>query len=190
VTKKRRVANTVASRKGKARRLQNEVCRLVRVMTGLDDADIKPTPMGVNGIDLQLSSAARAQFPFGVECKNKEDLSIWGEIKQCIENANREHLIPLFIFTRNYERCIYAAMPTDQFVDVQAGRSWTETTVTAKRISLWDLVATLNDPHDGIPVIHLERGEEERYTILRFTDLLDICKTCPPMRDDTSKEDC
>jgi len=46
-------------------------------MTGLDDADIKPTPMGVNGIDLQLSSAARAQFPFGVECKNKEDLSIW-----------------------------------------------------------------------------------------------------------------
>lgn len=190
MTKKRRVANTVGSRKGKSRRLQNEVCRLVRVMTGLDDADIKPTPMGVNGIDLQLSSAARFKFPFGVECKNKEDLSIWGEIKQCIENANREHLNPLFIFTRNYERCIYAAMPTDRFVDLQAGQSWVETTVTAKRISLWDLVATLNDPHDGIPVIHLERGEEERYTILRFTDLLDICKTCPPMRDDTSKEDC
>jgi hypothetical protein len=66
VTKKRRVANTVASRKGKSRRLQNEVCRLVRATTGLDDADIKPTPMGVNGIDLQVI-APRAPISFGVE---------------------------------------------------------------------------------------------------------------------------
>lgn len=189
MTKKRRVANTVGSRKGKSRRLQNEVCKLVRAMTGLDDADIKPTPMGVNGIDLQLSSAARAQFPFGVECKNKEDLSIWSEFKQCLENADREHLIPLLVFTRNYERCSYAAMPTDRFVDLQADQSWAETTVTAKRISIWDLVATLNDPHDGIPVIHLARSEKEQYTVMRFTDLLDICKTCPPEGDGTSKED-
>jgi len=188
VTRKRRVAKTVASRKGKSRRLQNEVCTLVRAMTGLDDADIKPTPMGVNGIDLQLSSAARAQFPFGVECKNREDLSIWSEFKQCRGNAKREHLIPLLVFTRNYEHCSYAAMATDHFVELQSDQRWSETTVTAKRINLWDLVATLKKPHDGILVVHLARSEEERYTLLRFADLLNICKKCPPVGDDTSKE--
>lgn len=176
MTKKRRVANTVGSRKGKSRRLQNEVCRLVRAATGLGDADIKPTPMGVNGIDLQLSTAARSKFPFGVECKNKEQLSIWGEINQCIENADREQLIPLLVFTRNYERCIYAAIPTDRFAAIQPPAvSWDPVTVTAKRIALWDLVATLSEPRTGIPLLHLVRNETERYTVIRFLDLLTWC---------------
>lgn len=172
--KKRRVANTVGSRKGKSRRLQNEVCRLVRAATGLEDADITPTPMGVNGIDLQLSTVARSKFPFGVECKNKEQITIWSEMRQCITNADLESLIPLLVFTRNYERCIYTALPTDQFFDlIPDGGEIDAMVVEKSRINIWDLVSTLNELHEGVPVIHLVRNDE-RYTVLRFIDLLEM----------------
>ena len=33
--------------------------------------------MDESGIDIQLSPAARKHFPWGIECKNQEALSIW-----------------------------------------------------------------------------------------------------------------
>jgi hypothetical protein len=50
----------------------------------LDESDIKSTPMGVNGVDVQLSTGARKLVNFDIECKNVERPNFWGFIDQTI----------------------------------------------------------------------------------------------------------
>ena len=61
------------SAKAKGRKLQQWVVeKLLSLMTNLTNLDIKSTPMGVNGVDVQLSSLAQKFFPYDIECKNPE----------------------------------------------------------------------------------------------------------------------
>ena len=61
------------SAKAKGRKLQQWVVeKLLSLMTNLTNLDIKSTPMGVNGVDVQLSSQALEKFPYSIECKNTE----------------------------------------------------------------------------------------------------------------------
>lgn len=107
---------TVKSRKAKSRNLQNGVTKLLLdKYPHLTDNDIKPAIMGESGIDIKLSEIARKSFPFGVECKNQESLSIWSAINQCEENAHSEHLIPLLIFKRNHSHT-YVVLEIDNFI--------------------------------------------------------------------------
>lgn len=94
-------ANSVKSRKGKARALQNKIAEDLRAhLSPLGSSDISPAVMGTSGMDILLSSRARDQFPFAIEAKNQESLAIWDALKQCESNAEKEKLTPLLVFKR------------------------------------------------------------------------------------------
>lgn len=105
------MANTVASRKAKARRLQNETAKSIRDAFGLPDEDVMPVPMGVNGMDIKLSDRARQVFPFAVENKARESISIWESMEQAEANAP-DGLEPLVVFRRNRSKT-YACLEFD-----------------------------------------------------------------------------
>ena len=68
-----------SSCKGKGRRMQQLVRDMLREMGkpySLEDDDIKSTPMGSSGEDIQLSPAAKKIFNLCIECKNVEKLNV------------------------------------------------------------------------------------------------------------------
>ena len=94
-------ARTTASKKGKARRLQQTVRDLLISELGIHADDILSAPMGLAGCDIVLSSAARAKCPFGIECKNQEVWKIPEWWRQCTTNADQENLSPLLVIKKN-----------------------------------------------------------------------------------------
>lgn len=97
------VATTPASRKAKGRRFQQAVRQDLVDHLGIDPGDILSTAMGQSGCDLYLSPAARALFPYGVECKAQETISLPAWWKQCENNASKVELTPLLLIKRNRE---------------------------------------------------------------------------------------
>ena len=97
------VATTPASRKAKGRRFQQAVRQDLIDHLGVPEGDVLSTAMGQSGCDLYLSPAARALFPYGVECKHQEAIAIPAWWKQCENNASKVGLIPLLVFKRNRE---------------------------------------------------------------------------------------
>jgi hypothetical protein len=53
----------------------------------LEQDDVRSTAMGQSGEDIQLSPAARKVFPYAVECKNQEKISLWSWWEQACSNA-------------------------------------------------------------------------------------------------------
>jgi hypothetical protein len=95
------VATTPASRKAKGRRFQQSLREDLITQLEIDPGDILSTAMGQSGCDLYLSPAAREQFPFGVEAKHQERISLPSWWRQCAANAEAEELSPLLVFRRN-----------------------------------------------------------------------------------------
>ena len=107
----------VSSAKQKGRRLQQYVCDvLLKIGIGLEKDDIRSTSMGAGGEDVLLSPAARKQFPFSIECKNVEKLSIWKAIEQARANCKPEH-IPVVVFNRNRETA-QISLPLEKFLEI------------------------------------------------------------------------
>jgi len=98
------MAKTPASRKAKGRRLQNEVAEAVKEHLRLADDDIRSLPMGAPGEDIWLSAAARRLFPFSVECKYTERLSLYAAFRQAEQNSG-DH-IPLVVHRRNHKEAL------------------------------------------------------------------------------------
>ncbi len=69
--------------------------------------------MGVNGVDIQLSPAAKKLIPYSIECKNQEKLSIWSALKQASLNAGQ--FVPALIFKRNRSK-IYVVIELPEFI--------------------------------------------------------------------------
>ena len=111
------------SAKNKGKRLQNKVRDLLveKFEKLLEPGDFKSTTMGESGIDIQLSPAARKHFPWGIECKNQEALSIWKCLKQAEDAGLDEDLKPLLIFKRNKSK-IYACLQLEDFLDLLDGK--------------------------------------------------------------------
>ena len=95
------VATTPASRKAKGRRFQQALREDLITELAIDPGDILSTAMGQSGCDLYLSPAARAQFPFGVECKAQERIALPEWWQQCTRNAAAEGLTPLLILKQS-----------------------------------------------------------------------------------------
>ena len=116
------------SAKNKGKRLQNTVRNLLveKYSEILESGDIKSTTMGESGIDVQLSPAARKLFPWGIECKNQEAISIWKCLKQAEIAADDEDLKPLLVFKRNKSK-IYAVLELQDFLDLLNGKKETIT---------------------------------------------------------------
>ena len=116
------------SAKNKGKRLQNAVRNLLveKYSEVLEPGDFKSTTMGESGIDVQLSPAARKLFPWGIECKNQEAISIWKCLKQAETAADDEDLKPLLVFKRNKSKT-YAVLELEDFLDLLDGKKETIT---------------------------------------------------------------
>lgn len=105
------------SAKAKGRRFQQYIRDLLLKVAGkaLEPDDIRSTSMGAGGEDILLSPAARKLFPYSIECKNVEKLSIWEAIQQAKDNAGK--YIPMVAFTKN-NHDVWIAIPADKFMEL------------------------------------------------------------------------
>ena len=103
------------SAKNKGKRLQNKVRDLIleKFNSKLEPDDVRSITMGESGEDILLSPAARRLFPFSVECKSQEKLSIWSSLEQAEDNSGNH--IPLLIFKRNRSKT-YAVLEFDELL--------------------------------------------------------------------------
>ena len=103
------------SAKNKGKRLQNKVRDLIleKFNSKLEQDDVRSITMGDSGEDILLSPAARKIFPFSVECKSQERLSIWEALEQAEDNSGNH--IPLLIFKRNRSKT-YAVLEFDELL--------------------------------------------------------------------------
>jgi len=92
-----------SSAKAKGRRLQNRVAEDLRSVAGerLEHDDIKPVSMGVSGVDILLTPAARRLFDLLVECKNHEKLNVVGVFSNHAEKYVLKDGLPLLVHSRN-----------------------------------------------------------------------------------------
>lgn len=104
-----------SSAKAKGRRLAAAFARMIREAFGLEEDDVRVTPSGVNGPDVQLSPLAQRVFPFAVESKNTESLNIWKAIAQAKEHV-KPGQTPIVVFARN-RTSPWIAMPVEDFFD-------------------------------------------------------------------------
>ena len=104
------------SAKNKGKRLQNKIRDLIlEKFDSLEPDDVRSITMGDSGEDILLSPVARRLFPFSVECKNQEKLSIWSALEQAEENSG-DH-VPLVIFKRNRTKT-YAVLEFDKLLEL------------------------------------------------------------------------
>jgi hypothetical protein len=94
-----------SSAKAKGRRLQQKVAAALRETFSLAERDCKSTPMGTQGEDVYLSSAAWEKFPFAIECKNTESINIWKAWAQAKTHAGTA-ANPMVIFSKNHEEIL------------------------------------------------------------------------------------
>jgi len=87
------------SAKAKGRKLQQWVRDAIVSACKLQADDVQSRSMGASGEDIMLSPTARARFPFSIECKNQERISIWKFYEQA--KSNSEVHEPLLIIKRN-----------------------------------------------------------------------------------------
>ena len=85
------------SAKAKGRKLQQHVATRIKECFFLPDSDVKSLPMGSQGADVWLSRNARECFPFSIECKAQENISIWAAYEQAKGHGEN----PLVVFKRN-----------------------------------------------------------------------------------------
>lgn len=108
---------SVASRKAKGRRLQQEIADYISKTINIPaekDGDIESRPMGQSGRDVILRGKAKEMFIFhGIECKARESLNIWQALAQAEEHGG----MPIVFFKRNYSET-YVTLKADDFFDL------------------------------------------------------------------------
>ena len=118
------VAGTPQSRKSKGRGFQQSLREDLITHLGISPDDILSTAMGQSGCDLYLSPAARSVFPFGVEAKRCESISLPAWWKQCESNASKVALTPLLVFKRNREEPLAVLRWSDLLALLQQDYRW------------------------------------------------------------------
>ena len=87
------------SAKAKGRRLQQWFRELLIEKLEVHPEDIESRSMGAGGEDLIMARAARAKFPYSIECKNQESVNVWKSYEQAKENAGDYE--PIVVLKRN-----------------------------------------------------------------------------------------
>ena len=87
------------SAKAKGRRLQQWFRDLLIEELEVHPEDIESRAMGAGGEDLIMARAARAKFPYSIECKNQESVNVWKSYEQAVENSGNYE--PIVIIKRN-----------------------------------------------------------------------------------------
>jgi len=108
---------SVRSAKAKGRKLQNWVAeQLLDILKKVTSLDVRSTPMGVNGVDVQMSTAAYVQFPYDIECKNTERMTtLYNYYEQAISHDSGGE--PLLIVKMNHKKPL-AVVDAEHFIKV------------------------------------------------------------------------
>ena len=93
--------------------------KLLNVFKRLTPLDVRSTPMGVNGVDVQLSTSAYKKFPYNIECKNTERIRT---LYNYYEQAVSHDLIekdgePLLIIKMNRQKPL-VVVDAEHFIDL------------------------------------------------------------------------
>lgn len=106
-----------SSCKAKGRTLCSEIKELLyKYAPDLQPGDIEVTSSGCTGVDLKLSPAAKALYPFAIECKNQEALNIWKSLEQAESHKKSDGFeVPILFFRRNRTKP-YVALDADLFL--------------------------------------------------------------------------
>lgn len=94
-----------SSAKAKGRRLQQRVRDDLRTIAGtrLDPSDIESTTMGLSGVDIVLTKAAKIFFgPLAFECKNVEKLNAVGVFEGHYNKYAAKGMTPIMVHSRNH----------------------------------------------------------------------------------------
>lgn len=94
-----------SSAKAKGRRLQQRVRDDMRAIAGtrLDPSDIESTTMGLSGVDIVLTKAAKDIFgPLAFECKNVELLNAVGVFQKHYDKYAAKGMVPIMVHSRNH----------------------------------------------------------------------------------------
>ena len=118
------VATTPKSRKQKGKAFQNRVRQDLIDHLGVPEGDVLSTAMGQSGCDLYLSPAARARFPFGVECKAQERIALPEWWEQCTRNAAAEGLTPLLVLKQSRREALAVLRWTDLLALLRHDHRW------------------------------------------------------------------
>ena len=107
-----------SSAKAKGRRACQELQALIlRWFPDLSARDVRVTPSGSTGEDIQLSEAGTKAFPYAVEVKNQERLNIWQSLLQTNQHAQKLKLEPLLVFRRNRSD-LWVAIRAEHFFEL------------------------------------------------------------------------
>lgn len=89
-----------SSCKNKGRRLQQWVVDKLIEILDVHEEDVESRSMGAGGEDLIMARAARAKFPYSIECKNVEKLNVWAAYQQAQDNCGK--YTPILIMKKNH----------------------------------------------------------------------------------------
>lgn len=89
------------SAKAKGRKLQQWVRdKILKYSPSLEPDDVKSTSMGAGGEDVQLSPAARKQYPVSVECKSRASYAFYKDYDQAVINSGEHE--PILVCKANH----------------------------------------------------------------------------------------
>ena len=108
-----------SSAKAKGRRLQQWIAEKISNLTGFQygaDCPIESRAMGQSGCDVRLERQVLDKFPFSVEAKNVEKVSLWASIDQAKANQI-DGTDWLLIIKRNHRNPV-AVMDCEAFFEL------------------------------------------------------------------------
>ncbi|KQO58409.1 hypothetical protein [Sphingomonas sp. Leaf257] len=108
------MAISTAAAKAKGRNLQKKVRDAILAKhPTLTEDDVRSCPMGSNGEDIQLSTAAKAAFPYSVECKARAKIAL---VYDALEQARSQNdLTPVAVIKADRKEAL-VVMTLDDFM--------------------------------------------------------------------------
>ena len=109
------------SAKAKGHEWQKEICEMISRITKIpfdqssDESQIRSHEGSLNGADIVLTGAAKAKFPYCVECKNAAAISLPEWVRQAESNADRGDNWLLFIKSPQFSMKKIAVLPLSLF---------------------------------------------------------------------------
>jgi len=107
--------------KAKGKAFEKLVSGRVQEWLGLGPEDIIRTRSGDDDCDIGLSPAAKKIFPYWLECKHTNTLSIPAWLRQAeaaIKRHNAYDQTPVIVFRQTGSRKLYAVVEFEHFMDL------------------------------------------------------------------------
>ena len=118
------LAIKTSSAKAKGRKLQQWVCKRISERFGFpydqqdDQCMIHSREMGQQGTDVVLRGEALMRFPFAIECKNQESMSLVDSVNQARDNLKPPYKYWMLVHKRKRFKKPIVIMDFDDFLEL------------------------------------------------------------------------